>query len=111
METSDATAGRTATGLRALADLFERFPHLLDTGHLRIGIHPGPARLDAWADALREFGVPFTDRNDDHSREIISGDLAGLRAVSVHDEPYRRYLREQEFVRAHRDEIHAEVSA
>lgn len=104
--TEDTLAERTAAGLRRLADLFEQHPDLLASGFLSLTLHPGSDGMDAWAEALRAAEIPFTDRNDEHSRSISSESLAGFRAVSVHDEPYRRYLAEQEFVRAHREQIH-----
>lgn len=109
MTTTEHTA-QTIAGLRRLADLIEQRPDLLDSGYLDSTIHPGPERLDLWADAIRDAGWEVRDSTTDHSRTVTSPDLGAFSAVAVHDEPYRRYLAEQAFVAAHRDEIHG-VSA
>ena len=106
MEPTTTLAEQTTAGLRRLADLLEQRPDLLDTGYFSLGLQPGAERMDVWAEALRTAEVPFTDRTTDHDRCISSDALAGFRVVTVHDEPYRRYLAEQKYLAEHRDEIH-----
>lgn len=91
-----------ARRLRALATVIEINPDL--TLPIDITVSATHEQLDRWSAALTAAGHAVTDSTDEHAR-VLS--CPPLRIAKVHDEPYRRYLLEQKFLREHAADVDA----